>query len=379
MDDGLPRLDLTGHPALRATHAKTLEFAPDASVSDRATCIIGVAARVTGGACAGPVRITIDAGGVIATVDAVANPDWAGGTAIVRRSTDRRPDTFATEATAGAADLPRELAARIIDPAVAITVRCARLPRRPTGGPGWCSRGRRRARHRHRGWPPSSPPPTPSSPRTPERSRCSPGSGPPAPPTPRPGSSPASSGGCWSSPPRACPGASMTAASRLPDRIAVEVAGLPAAVAATAASPVRGPVQLAGPVGRSRIDAVLRSVSTETTLAVSVAAGDVARLLERAVIQRGTATAAVLDPAAGGLVRWGPVGELRVTRTSGEIVCVLDGTSAESDLGAELTAFVRGLLAEGVSTRSAALALAGLPGWSRRRAYDAVLAVEPDA
>jgi hypothetical protein len=334
---------------------------------------------VTGGACAGPVRITIDAGGVLATVDAVANPDWAGGTAIVRRSTDRRPDTFATEATAGAADLPRELAARITDPAVAITVRCARLPRRPDGRAGLVL-----------AW-----------------------SAPGAPPAPRLAAELAAADAVVAEDPGAVallagqrpvraadaeagllagelgrvlvlatagvPGASVTAALRRPDRIAVEVAGLPAAVAATTASPVRGPVQLAGPVGRSRIDAVLRSVSPETTLAVSVAAGDVARLLERAVIQRGTATAAVLDPAAGGLVRWGPIGELRVTRTSGEIVCVLDGTSAESDLGAELTAFVRGLLAEGVSTRSAALALAGLPGWSRRRAYDAVLAVEPDA
>lgn len=378
MDDGLPRLDLTGHPALRATHAKTLEFSPDEAVTDRATCIVGVGARVVGGAFAGPVRITIDAGGVVATVDAVANPDWAGGTAIVRRSTDRRPDTFATEATAGAADLPRELAARIGDPAVSIAVRCARLPRRPDGRAGLVL-----------AW-----------------------SAPGAPPAPRLAAELAAAdavvaedAGALALVPgvrttegaaaaaglldgelgrvlvlatAATPGASVAAALRAPDEVAVEVAGLPAALAVTAASPVRGPVQLVGPVARARIEAVLRSVPPETTLVVAVVAGELARLLERAAAQRGTTTAALLDPAAGGVVRWGAVGGLRATRTSGELVCALDGTGAAPVLGEELTAYVRALLADGVSTRSAALALAGLPGWSRRRAYDAVLALGPD-
>lgn len=379
MDDGLPRLDLTGHPALRATHAKTLEFTRDEAVTDRATCVVGVAGRVTGGACAGPVRITIDAGGVAATVDAVANPDWAGGTAIVRRGTDRRPDTFATEATAGAADLPRELAARIADPAVPIAVRCTRLPRRPDGRAGLVL-----------AW-----------------------SAPGAAPAPRLAAELAAADAVVAEDPGALallsgvrpvpaheaeaglldgefgrvlvlatagiPGASVPAALRAPDRIAVEVAGLPGTLAVTAASPLRAPVQLAGPVARARMDAVLRSVPPEATLVVSVPAGDLARLLERAAAQRGTTTAAVLDPGAGGPVRWGAVDDLRVTRTSGELVCALDGTAARSDLGEELTAFVRGLLADGVSARSAALALARLPGWSRRRAYDAVLALDPDA
>jgi len=40
---------------------------------------------------------------------------------------------------------------------------------------------------------------------------------------------------------------------------------------------------------------------------------------------------------------------------------------------------LRALLADGVSARSAALALARVPGWSRRRAYDAVLGLGGDA
>jgi hypothetical protein len=175
------------------------------------------------------------------------------------------------------------------------------------------------------------------------------------------------------------PGASTTAALQLPDRILVEVAGLPAEVAVAAASPVRGPVQLAGPVPRARIDAVLRSAPPETTLAVTVAAGDLPALLERAAQRRGTGTAALLDPASGGLVRWGPVEGLRAERTSGDLAVALDGVPGDAELGEELTALLRALLADGVSARSAALALARVPGWSRRRAYDAVLGLTPDA
>lgn len=374
MDERLPRLDLTGHPALRATHAKTMEFASDTDVGERATCVIGVAGRVTGAACAGPIRITIEAGGVVATVDAVANPDWAGGTAIVRRGTDRRPDTFATDATAGAADLPRALAARITDPGVPVAVRCARLPRRPDGRAGlvlaWSAPG-------------AAPPPrlaaeiaAADAVVAEDAGAAALLSGTPAVPgaAAEAGLLAGELGRVLVVATAGMPGATMPAAARAPDRIAVEVAGLPVALAAAVSA--RGPVQLAGAVAGSRLDAVLRSVPPQATLVVTVAAGDLPRLLERAADRRGTATATVLDPGAGGVLRWGPVGDLRPPRTSGELVVALDGIAGDTDLGEELTAFVRGLLADGVSARSAALALARLPGWSRRRAYDAVLAID---
>ncbi|MGI5130227.1 DUF371 domain-containing protein [Pseudonocardia sp. CA-107938] len=372
MEDGLPRLELIGHPALRATHTKTLEFTPDRTVTERATCVVGVAGRVVGGAVAGPIRIRIEAGDAVATVDAIANPEWAGGTAVVRRSTQRRPDTFATEASAGAADLPRELLARITDPATRIVVSCTRLPRRPDGRAAlalvWTAPG--------------------------------------AAPTPRLAAELAAADAVVADDADAAalvagrrlsgtdaaagllggelarvvvlataglPGASVAAALQVPEQVAVEVAGLPAESAAAAASPVRGAVQLTGPVPRARIDAVLRSAPSETTLAVTVAAGELATLLERAGQRRGTATAAVLDPASGGLVRWGPIDALRAERTSGELAVALDGAPGDAELGEELTALLRALLADGVSARSAAHALARVPGWSRRRAYDAVL------
>jgi hypothetical protein len=384
VDDALPRLELTGHPALRATHVKTLEFTPDRDVTERATCVIGVAGRVVGTAVAGPVRIRIEAGDAVATVDAVANPDWAGGSAVVRRGTDRRPDTLATEASAGAAQLPPELRTRITDPATRITVQLERLARRPDGRAAlvlaWAAPG------------------TLPSPRLVAELAAADAvvaedadagrllsvqipSG-----RQRLSGSDAVAGLLAGQLARVLvvataglPGASTTAALQLPDRIAVEVAGLPAEVAVSAASPVRGPVQLAGPVPRARIDAVLRSAPPETTLAVTVAAGDLQALLQRAAQRRGTGTAAVLDPASGGLVRWGPVEGLRAERTSGDLAVALDGVPGDAELGEELTAVLRALLADGVSARSAALALAKVPGWSRRRAYDAVLGLAPDA
>lgn len=378
MDDGLPRLELTGHPALRATHTKTLEFSPDREVTERATCVIGVAGRVVGRAVAGPVRIRIEAGDAVATVDAVANPDWAGGTAVVRRGTDRRPDTLATEATAGAARLPRELLARITDPATRITVQLARLARRPDGRAtlvlAWAAPG-------------AAPAPRLTAElaaadavvaEDADAGRLLAGQQ-------RLSGSDAAEGLLSGELPRVLvvataglPGVSTAAALQFPDRIVVEVAGLPAEVAVTAAAPARGPVQLAGAVPRARIDAVLRSVPPETTLVVTVAAGDLPALLERAAQRRGTATAAVLDPASGGLVRWGPVEGLRAERSSGELVVALDGVPGDAELGEELTALLRALLADGVSARSAALALARVPGWSRRRAYDAVLRLDGD-
>ena len=383
MDDALPRLELTGHPALRATHVKTLEFTPDRDVTERATCVIGVAGRVVGTAVAGPVPDPHQGRTPWRRWTPWRTRDWAGGTAVVRRGTDRRPDTLATEASAGAAQLPPELRARVADPATRITVQLERLARRPDGRAAlvlaWAAPG------------------TPPSPRMVAELAAAEAlvaedadagrllSGQIAAGQQRLSGSDAVAGLLAGQLARVLvvataglPGASATAALQLPDRIAVEVAGLPAEVAVAAASPVRGPVQLAGAVARARIDAVLRSAPPETTLVVTVAAGDLPGLLQRAAQRRGTATAAVLDPASGGLVRWGPVERLRAERTSGDLAVALDGVPGDAELGEELTALLRALLADGVSARSAALALAKVPGWSRRRAYDAVLGLSPE-
>jgi hypothetical protein len=50
-----------------------------------------------------------------------------------------------------------------------------------------------------------------------------------------------------------------------------------------------------------------------------------------------------------------------------------DAASESTALDPAVEVAVRGLLAEGVPTKSAANALAALTGWERRRAYDVVL------
>lgn len=113
----------TGHPEIRATHDKTWELTPDTELTARATCVLGVGAVTEGGPLAGPVELRIGAGGHSATVRAVGNPSWVpGGPAVIRRSPLRLPGTLATDADLSAADLPRDLAARLTDPATEVLV-----------------------------------------------------------------------------------------------------------------------------------------------------------------------------------------------------------------------------------------------------------------
>ncbi|HZV48237.1 MAG TPA: DUF371 domain-containing protein [Candidatus Dormibacteraeota bacterium] len=102
-----------GHPAIRGTHAKTLELTRERDISPRATCVVGVAAEVEPEELAGfvgPVSITLRAGPHQETVRATAEPAFRlDRTIVLRRSRHRSPDTFATGADRGAGDLDREL------------------------------------------------------------------------------------------------------------------------------------------------------------------------------------------------------------------------------------------------------------------------------
>jgi hypothetical protein len=118
-----------GHPAVTATHAKTFEVTYDAAITRRATCVVAVAAEPDGTpvAYAGPLLVTIAAGGESWTARAVGNPRWEpGGGAVVRRGGARLPTTFATDADGAAADVPRALAAALADPATRVTVEVTR-------------------------------------------------------------------------------------------------------------------------------------------------------------------------------------------------------------------------------------------------------------
>ncbi|MFI6762791.1 DUF371 domain-containing protein [Micromonospora sp. NPDC050417] len=133
-----------GHPQIRATHAKTLEFTHDTDVTQRATCVVGVGTELDPaelGLLRGRVRFTVEANGHEATGEATINPEHAVRDGLVlRRSHHTDPGTLAFEATLTAEDLDRDLAAALTDPATTVTLSLAEvaLPAplillRPTG------------------------------------------------------------------------------------------------------------------------------------------------------------------------------------------------------------------------------------------------------
>lgn len=102
-----------GHPHIRATHAKTIEITGDADITERATCVVGVAAEPVAPEVAllrGPVTVTLSVAGHSVAGTAVINPDHrVRGRAVLRRGAHRDADTLAVHSTLVSADLPREL------------------------------------------------------------------------------------------------------------------------------------------------------------------------------------------------------------------------------------------------------------------------------
>lgn len=133
------RFRCRGHRNLRALHHKTLELSRDAEISERATCVVGVAADYDPRKVAllqGPVELRLEAAGLSAEVTALVSPLPAvDGSLVLRRSCVYRGQTFATGAGIGAEDLDRRLAAMLADPETAlnVTLREISLPghRRP--------------------------------------------------------------------------------------------------------------------------------------------------------------------------------------------------------------------------------------------------------
>ncbi|MEO3751108.1 DUF371 domain-containing protein [Streptomyces sp. B6B3] len=136
-----------GHPAIRATHSKTLELTREREVTQRSTCVAGVEAEFDAaelGLLRGPVALTLSTPGGSASGTAVVNPDHeVGERLVVRRSRHRDADTLAVDATLTAADLGRELVAELSDPGGRVTLHVAELeppaplvlvgPARPAG------------------------------------------------------------------------------------------------------------------------------------------------------------------------------------------------------------------------------------------------------
>jgi hypothetical protein len=105
---------------VRATHAKTIELTTEPAVTERATCIVAVAADLDPARLAqleGPVVVTLEAGGRRDEVRGVANAryDAATGRLVIRRSHHRAADTLVVGADKGSADLDRALVAALAD------------------------------------------------------------------------------------------------------------------------------------------------------------------------------------------------------------------------------------------------------------------------
>jgi hypothetical protein len=344
-----------GHPAIRATHDKTLEITPEPDISARATCVVAVGDTRTAEPMAGDVRITVRAAGESFAFEARANSSWEpGGSAVIRRSAARLPGTFATHASAGARALPRALAARLRDPDTRVEVEVepvrgrdcvvlfaldptlphdARLTAERTAADVVVAEDEDAARVLGRGV---------------ER-----------------GTVPVA-GRMLVVAARDLPGRSVVPALREAE---VETVGLPPALAAAAASPSRGPLFVAASDADPR--QVLRDASALARVVLDVPSDRLPVVARLAAQLRGAAEAVVAVPFTAP-VRW--AFDAPPPAAQGVVaVCLPPATGPEDVADVRVRTAVDALLADGVPTKVVAAALAALTGWDRRRAYAAVL------
>ncbi len=343
-----------GHPSVRATHPKTLEFSADTTITERATCVIAVRSRVDAPTrLAGPVRITISVGGESFAFEARANGGWVpSGSAVIRRSPLQLPGTLATRADAAASDLPPSLVAALRNPSAEVVAELERIPGPPTVVLFALDANR------------------PDNPRlAPELAaadlvvaedetaarllgeRVTAG---PVEVTGRVLVAAADD----------LPGATVVAALR---SVEIETVGLPGRLAAAAASPSRGPMLVAPDGADPR--PLLRRTPAGARLVVTTRAESVPDLLESAAAVRGTSGAVVVAeyaPPRRVDANSEPLGK-------GPVHVCLDAAVDGVPLDPAVRAAVDSLLTDGTPTKAVANALAILAGWDRRRAYDAVL------
>jgi hypothetical protein len=115
-----------GHPNIRATHRKTLELTREAEMGERATCVVGVAARLDEEALArlhGRVEVTLSVAGLEERVRGRLNPAFRpGDPLVVRRAAAVTRDALVIDADRGASALSRSFVAALADPAARIAV-----------------------------------------------------------------------------------------------------------------------------------------------------------------------------------------------------------------------------------------------------------------
>lgn len=346
----------SGHPAVRATHHKTLELTPDAEITERATCVVAVGTSGDPTPVAGDVRITVRAGTQSFSFSARGNSSWQpDGSAVIRRSPLRLPGTFATHATAAASDLPRELVAALQDRGTHVTVDVEPLSGRLcavlfAADPGRGDDPRLRAEL------------AAADQVIAEDAAAA-----------------ELVGGQLATRPVAVTGRALVVATEhLPGRtvvadlagVEVEAVGLAAPLAAAAAFPARGPLLLMPP--GTEAAAALRDAPAAARVVVEVPADEVMAVLRRAAHEH-RIEQAVLVQGAAPPVRVAT--DVPVDLWGSDSVHVCFGpAAADGGLDARAQAAVAALLAERVPTRAAARVVAELTGWSRRAAYEYLLA-----
>jgi hypothetical protein len=344
-----------GHPAIRATHRKTLELTTDADVTERATCVVAVDVDGVGAPIAGDVQLTLRVRDESFTFEARANSSWQpSGPAVIRRSAARLPGTFATHASAASSDLPRALVAALREPAadVELVVEHANAQR------------------------PCAVLYALDLERVPDASLAAEFAAADVVIAEDDGAAHAMgmrvtrgaaavAGRVLVIATQDLPGQTVAAALRGVD---VETVGLPPMLAAAAASPSRAPLV----VGGANVDArnLLRDAPAGSRVALAVPAEQVATVLRMAADIRGSSEA-VLVRARAAPIRVGAE-DAPLTGKETAYLCI-DAVAGADALDPRVRAAIDALVADGVATKTAAAALAALTGWDRRRAYDAVL------
>lgn len=105
-----------GHPLVRATHSKTLEVTTERTVSERATCVVAVAATTKGrpDLLRGPVSLRLEVDDQVASGSGIVNPvHRVSDRLVVRRSSAGGPETLIQRSTLTAADLAPTMVERL--------------------------------------------------------------------------------------------------------------------------------------------------------------------------------------------------------------------------------------------------------------------------
>lgn len=396
-----------GHAAVRATHAKTLELVSAAEISPRATCVVGVAVETASADLAGfvgPVSIRLRAGGHEDVVRAVANPRFQpGDRLVVRCSGHRSGETFAVHAERGAAGLDRELVAALARPGTRLEVTVRQLEPERGEGAGLLSvlavgagepadlAARAVGELRAAGLLVAL---------DPQARRAARAVAPGVPLVALPDGLGRCLDALAAGERVVLAGARETPGLRPPGRelltralaagTPLQAVGLPAELAALVLSGLPGErVALGGRLGRDRgaRAPALAAVAAGATGVWWAAPGQLATWLGEVQARlSGAPVAVLLDPGGPGeAVLRGEAGAVRrllAARQAGSPrrarrgeVLVVVAPPGETPAGppAELAGLLGALLRAGVPARTLAGALGGLPGWSRRAAYAAVL------